>query len=63
MIMKRKYIKPLTCQDEATICTMLATSINSISSSKGIGFGGADNEGNRDADVKELAFWYDDFFE
>ena len=61
--MNRKYIKPLSFLDEAKPCMMLATSINSISSDKGIGFGGSDDDGSRDADVKESTFWDDDSFE
>ena len=60
--MKRKYIKPITFQDEAMPSEMLSTSNNRINSGKGIGFGGADYDGNCEADVKESGFWEDDFF-
>ena len=61
--MNRKYIKPHTLQDEAMPCVMLATSLNSIHSDKGIDFGGTDDDGSRDADVKESSFWDDSFNE
>lgn len=61
--MNRKYIKPRTFQDDAVPCAMLATSIGSISSDKGIGFGGTDDDGSQDPDVKEFSFWDDVSFE
>ena len=61
--MKREYMKPLMKQDEASACEMLAASINSISSDKGIGFGGMDDDGSQDADIKEFSFWGSTLFD
>ena len=49
----------MTLQEEAMPSIMLATSTDSISSDKGISYGGTDDDGFHEPDVKEFVFWDD----
>ena len=49
--MRKTYICPLIKQEETECCAMLASSL--ISSDNGIGYGGVDEDGSHDPQVKE----------
>lgn len=49
--MKKTYICPLIKQEKTECCAMLASSL--ISSDNGIGYGGVDEDGSHDPQVKE----------
>ena len=49
--MKKKYDCPLLKSEETEACAMLASSL--ISSDNGIGYGGVDEDGSHDPQVKE----------
>lgn len=50
--MKKVYMTPCMKQEMAEFCSMLAQS--GVNSSNGIGYGGIDNNGNKDPEVKEF---------
>lgn len=57
--MKKEYVRPLMEREEADIEQMLASSL--ISSDNGIGYGGVDEDGTLDPEVKEddWSLWED----
>lgn len=61
-MMKKTYIAPLIKKENAECCTILAGS--EIISNNGIGYGGIDNDGGKNPEVKEF-LWdkTDDFNE